>query len=81
MVNLVNPQCGGIFLECKEEIIHSLVNLVNPQCGGIFLECKEEIILSVGDNFYSVQKKSSVWGNIVKGVKKNPRCGGILLRV
>ena len=45
----------------------------DPQCGGIFLKCKDEI-LSVGEYYYSV-KRSSVWGNIVKSVKKNPRCG------
>ena len=61
----------------------------DPQCGGIFLKCKEEI-LSVGEYFYSVKKRSSVWGNIVKSVKKrssvlgnistvyrrDPQCGG-----
>ena len=34
----------------------------------------------MGENFYSVKKRSSVWGNIVYSVKKNPRCGGYLYR-
>ena len=51
----------------------------DPQCGGNFLQCTEEI-LSVGENFYSVKKRSSVWGNFVYSVQKNPRCGGYLYR-
>ena len=51
----------------------------DPQCGGKFLQCTEEI-LSVGENFYSVKKRSSVWGNIVYSVKKNPQRGGYLYR-
>ena len=35
----------------------------DPQCGGKFLQCTEEI-LSVGGNFCSEQKRSSVWGKI-----------------
>ena len=34
----------------------------------------------MGENFYSVKKRSSVWGNIVYSVKKNPRRGGYLYR-
>ena len=34
----------------------------------------------MGENYYSVQKRSSVWGNIVYNVKKNPRRGGYLYR-
>ena len=63
-----DPQCGGKFLQCTEEILSvgeiSTVYRRDPQCGGKFLQCKEEI-LSVGGNFYSVQKRSSVWGNTV----------------
>ena len=34
----------------------------------------------MGEYFYSVKKRSSVWGNIVYSVKKNPRRGGYLYR-
>ena len=51
----------------------------DAQCGGKFLHSTEEI-LSVGEIFYSVKKRSSVWGNIVYSVKKNPRRGGYLYR-
>ena len=38
---------------------------MNPQCGG---------------NFYSVQKRSSVWGKISTVKRRDPQCGGKFLK-
>ena len=33
----------------------------------------------MGENFYSEQKRSSVWGNISRVNRRDPQCGGIFL--
>ena len=44
-----------------------------------FLQWTEEI-LSVGEHFYSEQKRSSVWGNISTVNRRDPQCGGTFLQ-
>ena len=34
----------------------------------------------MGENFYSVQKRSSVWGKISTVYRRDPQCGGKFLQ-